>query len=150
MLQPARRLSATDELNRRMRGPQRHRLLHGYPLAAAMPDATTFAPGHDVAFDRAGRKLLVGVLPHPFCNPAVTGCGFCTFPHQPGNSAKTADVAKLVTGEIESRVFMKMDELFMAPVAALYFGGGTANLTEPKSFTSLCLPLAQDFTLKNA
>src|SRR4051794_34628990 len=38
-----RRASALDisedlaELRRRMQGPQRHRLLHGYPLAAAMP-----------------------------------------------------------------------------------------------------------------
>ncbi len=28
------------------------------------------------------RGLLVGVLPHSFCNPAVAGCGFCTFPHE--------------------------------------------------------------------
>ena len=54
MSQPALRVSPADELQRRMRGPQRHRLLHGYPLAAAMPDATepAFSPRHEVAFGR--------------------------------------------------------------------------------------------------
>jgi coproporphyrinogen III oxidase-like Fe-S oxidoreductase len=150
MSQPAHRLSPADELKRRMRGPQRHRLLHGYPLAAAMPDATAFDPQHDVAFDRGGRALIVGVLPHPFCNPAVNGCGFCTFPHQPGNTAKTADVARFVATEVSSRIFNQMTDLFMSPVTALYFGGGTANLTEPAAFRSLCSQLAQDFDLKNA
>jgi hypothetical protein len=28
------------------------------------------------------RPLLVGVLPHAFCNPKIAGCGFCTFPHE--------------------------------------------------------------------
>lgn len=150
MPQPAHRLPPADELRRRMRGPQRHRLLHGYPLAAAMPDATDFDPHRDVAFDRAGRRLIVGVLPHPFCNPAVNGCGFCTFPHQPGNTAKTADVAKLVGDEISSRAFSQMDGLISRPVTALYFGGGTANLTEPGAFRHLCVTLHTEFDLKGA
>src|SRR5947209_6292500 len=101
MSQPVHQLSPADELARRMRGPQRHRLLHGYPLAAAMPEAVApaFGPRHEVAFNSTNRGLLVGVLPHPFCNPAVTGCGFCTFPHQPGNAEKTATVAKFVGQE---------------------------------------------------
>jgi coproporphyrinogen III oxidase-like Fe-S oxidoreductase len=148
----AHRLSPADELARRMRGPQRHRLLHGYPLAGAMPDATAggFAPEHDVAFNRAGRALIVGVLPHPFCNPAVAGCGFCTFPHQPGNSAKTAEVAKAVVDEINQRAERQLLDLFLRPVAALYFGGGTANLTEAEAFRELCKRLAEDFELKDA
>src|SRR5688572_924734 len=150
MSQPAHRLSPADELARRMRGPQRHRLLHGYPLAAAMPDATDFDPHHDVAFDRSGRALIVGVLPHPFCNPAVNGCGFCTFPHQPGNTAKTADVAKLVCNEITSRVFGQMNYLALVSVRALYFGGGTANLTESGAFRHLCVTLHTEFDLRNA
>ena len=92
----------------------------------------------------------MGVLPHPFCNPAVTGCGFCTFPHQPGNTAKTAEVAKLVATEVSSRVFDQMHDLMFRPVTALYFGGGTANLTEPAAFRSLCMHLAQEFNLKDA
>jgi oxygen-independent coproporphyrinogen-3 oxidase len=133
-----------------MRGPQRHRLLHGYPLAAAMPGADAFAPEHDIAFARTTRQLIVGVLPHPFCNPAVTGCGFCTFPHQPGNTAKTADVAKSVAGEIETRFLGQMLDLYMQPVTALYFGGGTANLTEPEAFRLVCQALARDLDLTGA
>ncbi len=134
-----------------MRGPQRHRLLHGYPLAAAIPEATApaFEPKHDVAFDRAGRGLLVGVLPHPFCNPAVTGCGFCTFPHQPGNTEKTAAVAKTVAQEINQTVERQLNDLFLSKVTALYFGGGTANLTEPEAFRGLCRMLAETFELKD-
>ena len=152
MSQPAHRLSPADELASRMRGPQRHRLLHGYPLAAALPEATApaFEARHEVAFDRAGRGLIVGVLPHPFCNPAVTGCGFCTFPHQPGNTAKTADVANAVAAEIQQRAFGQMDELLFRPVTALYFGGGTANLTESRAFLKLCLTLNAEFKLKDA
>ena len=50
-------LTPADELARRMRGPQRHRLLHGYPLAAALPEATVpaFEARHEVAFDRGNR-----------------------------------------------------------------------------------------------
>ena len=152
MSQPqAHRLSPADELARRMRGPQRHRLLHGYPLAGAMPDAAAdFAPEHDVAFGRADRALIVGVLPHPFCTPAVAGCGFCTFPHQPGNTAKTAEVAKAVVSEVVQRTDRQMLDLFQRPVAALYFGGGTANLTEPEAFRGLCSELAVSFDLKGA
>ena len=150
MSQPTHRLSPADELARRMRGPQRHRLLHGYPLAAAMPEATDFAPEHEVAFNRSGRVLIVGVLPHPFCNPAVTGCGFCTFPHQPGNSAKTVEVAKFVGNEINQRADKLLLDLFLRPVTALYFGGGTANLTEPKAFRELCKCLVAILELKNA
>jgi|SRR5579883_670118 len=149
MTQPTR-LAPANELARRMRGPQRHRLLHGYPLAAALPDASEFAPEHDVAFDRAERRLIVGVLPHPFCNPAVTGCGFCTFPHQPGNTANTADIAKQVADEINQRIERQLNELFLSQVTALYFGGGTANLTEPEAFRVLCRTLAEAFHLHEA
>jgi len=135
-----------------MRGPQRHRLLHGYPLAAAIPEATApaFGPRHDVAFDRARRGLLIGVLPHPFCNPAVSGCGFCTFPHQPGNSAKTVPVARDVATEIRQVVGRQMTDLAKRPVTALYFGGGTANLVESHVFHKLCRMLASGFALKDA
>jgi hypothetical protein len=41
-----------QELNRRLRGPQRHRLLHGYPRAAAMCPRRGATPD-DVRFDPA-------------------------------------------------------------------------------------------------
>src|SRR3954447_21640872 len=82
-----------SELLRLMQRPQRHRLLHGYPLAAAMPRIAGNYPRDPVLppYDPS-RGLLVRVLPHPFCNPAVSGCGFCTFPHEAFTSRKAAGV----------------------------------------------------------
>ncbi|HVL15340.1 MAG TPA: radical SAM protein [Gemmata sp.] len=141
--------SPAAELKRRMRMPQRHRLLHGYPLAAAMHPADAISPDHAVAFGRSKSKLLVGVLPHPFCNPAVTGCGFCVFPHEPGNSARSAPIVKSVIQEMERTVTGQM-QLLQREVASLYFGGGTANMTEPLAFRELCEVLAVGFDFRQA
>lgn len=138
------------ELRRRMTLPQRHRLLHGYPLAAALHSADEVPEDHAVAFNRSKRKLLVGVLPHPYCNPAVTGCGYCTFPHEPGNAAKGTPVVQAVIDEISRTVEGQMMDLFRQPITALYFGGGTANLTEPDPFRDLCKHLEDAFELKEA
>lgn len=133
----------------RMKKPQRHRLLHGYPLAAAMPHRDAKSPG-EVAFSPdSQRGLLVGVLPHPFCNPSVTGCGFCTFAHEPYSSDQADEVTQHVAEEIRHRLRRQAD-LHRRPVAALYFGGGTANLTGPERFRELCRTLASSFDLSGA
>src|SRR5262249_26283516 len=89
------------ELRERMDKPQRHRLLHGYPLAQAMPHRADASQPADVRFEPGcGRGLLMGVLPHPFCNPAVAGCGFCTFPHQPYHADHAAATVERVLQEI--------------------------------------------------
>jgi oxygen-independent coproporphyrinogen-3 oxidase len=137
-------------LRDRLRKPQRHRLLHGYPLAAAMPHRDAGRPAADVPFDPdAGRDLLVGVLPHPFCNPAVTGCGFCTFPHERYHAGRAAEVVGHVVREIDGRL-ARQPALAGRRVAALYFGGGTANLTPPGPFRLLCRRLAAAFDLWDA
>lgn len=135
-------------LRERMEKPQRHRLLHGYPLAAALRSRT--GSTEELIFDpRAGRQLLVGVLPHPFCNPAVTGCGFCTFPHESFNASRSAAVVEHVIQEIEQR--LQLDPgLRQRPVAGLYFGGGTANLTPADSFRRLCQSLRSALDLSAA
>jgi coproporphyrinogen III oxidase-like Fe-S oxidoreductase len=138
------------ELRRRMTLPQRHRLLHGYPLAAALHSAEHVPEDRGVPFNRAKRELLVGVLPHPYCNPAVAGCGYCTFPHEPGNAAKGTPVVQAVRSEIRSIIDCQISDLFRRPITALYFGGGTANLTEPGPFHGLCKQLEADFDLKKA
>jgi coproporphyrinogen III oxidase-like Fe-S oxidoreductase len=153
-LPPAARVSEPEDdrayLRQRMRGPQRHRLLHGYPLAAALPRGEAAHPADDVRPDRAaGRGLLVGVLPHPFCNPAVTGCGFCTFPHQAYHSDRAAAVVEHVAREVEERLARQPD-LHRRRVAGLYFGGGTANLSPAGPFRRLCRRLAEAFDLSGA
>ena len=153
----ARRLVRTDddipesaELRRRMQRPQRHRLLHGFPLAAAMPRIAEEQQRDAILpeFD-PDRGLLVGVLPHSFCNPAVAGCGFCTFPHEAFTSRKAAVVIDHVVREIEQTMQARPD-LAGRAIAGLYFGGGTANLSPPEPFRNLCRALAGAFDLSKA
>jgi coproporphyrinogen III oxidase-like Fe-S oxidoreductase len=139
-----------NELRRRMQRPQRHRLLHGYPLAAAMPRIAEDSGRETILpeFD-PGRGLLVGVLPHSFCNPTVGGCGFCTFPHEAFTSRKAAVVIEHVVREIEQTIGARPD-LAGRSIAGLYFGGGTANLSPPEPFRKLCRALARAFDLSDA
>jgi len=128
-----------DILRRRMAKPQRHRLLHSFPLAAAMPAAQVNDKhlGFRAFPLSQERELLVGVLPHPFCNPTVRGCGFCTFPHEQFSSAKAAAVALRIVRELDVR--LQVDPTLSGRrVSGLYFGGGTANLTPAESFRTLC------------
>jgi coproporphyrinogen III oxidase-like Fe-S oxidoreductase len=137
-------------LRERMHKPQRHRLLHGYPLAAAMPRREPGFSPEDVSFDPgAGRGLLVGVLPHPFCNPAVTGCGFCTFPHERYHAGRAEEIVAHVIQEIDGRL-ARQPALARRRVTALYIGGGTANLTPAGPFRQLCRRLATAFDLTDA
>jgi oxygen-independent coproporphyrinogen-3 oxidase len=138
------------ELRRRMQRPQRHRLLHGYPLAAAMPriEDEVRRDGFLPKFDPR-RGLLVGVLPHSFCNPAVAGCGFCTFPHEAFSARKAAVVIDHVVQEIDQSI-RAHPALSGRAVAGLYFGGGTANLSPAEPFRKLCRALAHTFDLSDA
>jgi coproporphyrinogen III oxidase-like Fe-S oxidoreductase len=137
-------------LRDRMQKPQRHRLLHGYPLAAAMHRRDRGNPTADVLFEpHAGRNLLVGVLPHPFCNPTLPGCGFCTFPHERYHAGRAGEVVEHVLREIDNRL-AHQPALAGRRVAALYFGGGTANLTPAGPFRWLCRRLAAAFDLSGA
>ncbi len=149
-----RRPSAADEaaqfyLRGRMALPQRHRLLHGYPLAAATPRRHENHPAEVVHDLGVSRGLLVGVLPHPFCNPAVTGCGFCIFPHEAYYADRAAEVVEHVVREIDGRL-ARQPGLARRRVAGLYFGGGTANLTPAEPFRQLCRALAAGFDLSDA
>jgi coproporphyrinogen III oxidase-like Fe-S oxidoreductase len=137
---------ARDELAERRRGPQRHRLLQGYPMPKLLrpaPPGELFPP-----FDDA-RPLLVGVLPHAACNPSVEGCGFCTFPHERFRVDEVRAVAGAVSEEI-ARSRDKYPGLSRRRVGAVYFGGGTANLTPPDAFAALCRALSSAFDVEGA
>jgi len=143
-------------LRRRMALPQRHRLLHAYPLHAGMPHADLLTPDQQANIAETGiispdnnRKLLVGVLPHPFCNPTVRGCGYCTFPHQKYRRSEVKHLVQTVIKEIAQR-YAENPEMGSVPVQGLYFGGGTANLTPTESLTELCRALNSRFDLGQA
>ena len=152
----ARSLQLHELLHRQMSKPQRHRLLHGFPLAAAMPFASDevrkMSDANDERFSlgqHPDRELLVGVLPHSFCNPKIAGCGFCTFPHEDFSSLKAAVVVNGVIREIESRT-TSAPHLIGRSIHGLYFGGGTANLTPAAPFRNLCRKLNEVFDLSQA
>lgn len=133
------------EVRARQARPQRHRLLHGYPMAPVMP---VIDYDDDLGPDPR-RGLLVGILPHPFCNPAVKGCGFCTFPHENYSAVKGAAVVAGVVQEIDAAARAN-PELRRRSIEALYFGGGTANLTPAEPFRDLCRKAAEVFDLSGA
>ncbi len=129
------------EMQRRWAGPQRHRLLQGYPMAPAMALVREDGGGGIDHLDHQ-RPLIVGVLPHPFCNPRLTGCGFCPFPHESFSQSAARPVVDRVVAEIDATAG-DQTELPRRRVDAGCFGGGTANLTPPDSFEKLCRYLAE-------
>jgi len=146
----------TQLVRNRLKRPQRHRLLHGFPLAASMPfldRETRQAVEHgDSRWEHAyqpDKPLLIGVLPHSYCNPKIAGCGFCTFPHEEFSSLKATAAVNGVIHEIQTRV-TATPALSGMQVDALYFGGATANLTPPDAFRRLCQKLNASFDLRQA
>lgn len=99
-------------------------------------------------FDHS-RPLIVGVLPHTFCNPKVKGCGFCTFPHEAFANEPMRRVLEQVVREIE-RTVHQHPAVGKRLVDAVYLGGGTANLTPPSEMKRLLECLAAAFDLRGA
>lgn len=148
---PPARDALHHRLTRFLDRPQRHRLLHGYPLAAAMPFVDEelrrrIDTGNSEAAPttRPDVGTLVGVLPHPFCNPKISGCGFCTFPHESFSSARSSLVVQALIQEIEDRL-RSQPEISRRKISGLYFGGGTANLTPATPFRQLARKLSHAF-----
>ena len=133
-----------DELRRRTARPQRHRLLQGYPMAPLMrPVRRSYDPFGGIELDPE-RPLLIGVLPHTFCNPKVQGCGFCTFPHEKFGREPMRRVLDQVAREI-AQTSSRQPALRARRIDAIYLGGGTANLTPPGDLERLCDLLAATF-----
>ncbi len=134
-----------QELERRMQGPQRHRLLQGYPNPALMKSYSPTQPYQPVVRDLS-RPLIVGILPHASCNPTVQGCGYCTFPHENFSRSLVKATVKAVANEIANWE----PHTERARVEALYFGGGTANLTPLDDMADLCQTVNSRFDLNGA
>lgn len=134
-------------LRERMAQPQRHRLLHGFPSSKGLRPAR---PADDLDAHvqwRKDRRTIIGVLPHASCNPRVAGCSFCTFPHEASSPGR---IEATVAG-VEREIVARTSRWPRRPrVEALYLGGGTANLTPPTAFESLCRTLATALDLHGA
>ena len=141
------------ELKRRMKNPQRHRLLQAYPMAPLMYAKDNNPQQVDVeeAFHQRSpaKRLLIGVLPHPYCNPMVKGCGFCTFPHEQYSKKSAVSVSQTVLKEIQQRI-AAFPHLKESPVDSIYFGGATANLTSLEDFSNILMELYSNLQCQNA
>ena len=93
------------------------------PLMPSVPPQTD--PFQGLELDSA-RPMLIGVLPHTFCNPKVKGCGFCTFPHEKFGREPMRRVLSRVAQEIAQTAACQTG-LTTRRVEAVYIGGGTAS-----------------------
>ncbi|MCB9699381.1 MAG: Fe-S oxidoreductase [Alphaproteobacteria bacterium] len=152
-----------EELSRRMRRPQRHRLLHGYPMTPLLrrssPDPLHLRRLDGGLTARSGeelepplvsletdRPLIVGVMPHTQCQPKVEGCGFCTFPHDDFDKRGLRHTVGRVTDEVRRTPA----ELRRRRVVGVYLGGATANLMPTASLRGLLDALGATFDLHGA
>lgn len=138
-----------DELSSRMRRPQRHRLLNGYPAAPLMLETPRPLAFLDAGEHDHQRPLIIGILPHTFCNPVRRGCGFCTFPHEKFDATAAQATTRAVAGEIAAAV-RSVPALRQRRVPAVYLGGGTANLGRPEDLEALLAELGRAFDLTEA
>lgn len=128
-----------EELDRRMSLPQRHRLLHGYPMSSAMR-SLRIRGYRDLLRSMSssrGKPLAVGIIPHPLCTTSEERCGYCPFPCEEYNilqEKKSIDTVIAELGQLDE----EFPEITRRRISSLYFGGGTANLTSKDHFRKLC------------
>ncbi|MCE9574113.1 MAG: Fe-S oxidoreductase [Deltaproteobacteria bacterium] len=162
-----------EALARRMAGPQRHRLLQGFPMLPLMREAVPRAGEPDAVHAGrhldgglapirpdgprepawidldATRPLLIGVLPHAQCIPRVEGCGFCTFPHDRHDKVLLAQTVDRVEEQLRG-IATAHPAIAARRVLGVYLGGATANLTPAKVLRPLAETLATCFDLREA
>ena len=137
------------DLLARLQRPQRHRLLNGYPIAPLMLDTPRSMGFLDAHEHDVQRPLIIGVMPHTFCNPVKPGCGFCTFPHERYQAAQASAATRSVVREVETAL-RNVPSLRERAVPAVYLGGGTANLGRPEDLEALLNSLVRGFDLGRA
>jgi oxygen-independent coproporphyrinogen-3 oxidase len=96
------------------------------------------------------RPLIIGIIPHTQCIPTTPACGFCTFPHDAPDKTMRAAVVKTVAKDIEGVVERHGDKLAGRRVDAIYFGGGTANLSSTSEIQNLFDVLARHFSVAHS
>lgn len=96
------------------------------------------------------RPLIIGVIPHTQCIPRTPACGFCTFPHDKQDKGQRASVVKSVEKDISNVVEWHGKKLSGRRVDAIYFGGGTANLSSVAQIQRLFVVLSDHFKVAGA
>ncbi|HSY18303.1 MAG TPA: radical SAM protein [Candidatus Acidoferrales bacterium] len=96
------------------------------------------------------RPLIIGIIPHTQCIPRTPACGFCTFPHDAADKRQRTAVVRSVMHDIDGVVQSHGDKLRGRRVEAIYFGGGTANLSSTAEIRQLFDVLASHFRTENA
>lgn len=135
-----------ENIKYRMSQPQRHRLLHGYPMSAALRKIKRAEePFSELDMDHE-KPLAIGIIPHPLCSTSKKQCGYCTFPYEKFNENKERASVSAVLSEINA-VIEKVPELSERGVSSMYFGGGTANRTSSSSFLKLCDAISDKFII---
>lgn len=151
-------MNPAASLARRRARPQRHRLLHGYPMTPLLQagdgrcrDGSRLEHGRPVepawVTPDAARPLLIGLMPHTQCAPTVEGCGFCTFPH---DAYDKRDLRR-VTREVTRDGLHELEPWWAGRrVEAVYVGGATGNLTPRAELRELLGAVAARFDLSSA
>lgn len=160
-------LDLAASLARRMAGPQRHRLLQGFPAVPLMRPAALDPrcrrrldgafTGHAHTPDEPpfitidpDRKLIVGLIPHALCKPKLAGCGFCTFGQDPYRRSSMKTAMSGLRIELDAALGGLGHDFRGRKVEALYFGGGTANLTPLGDLDDVFTRLAGVMNLRDA
>jgi coproporphyrinogen III oxidase-like Fe-S oxidoreductase len=157
---------AAESLAQRMARPQRHRLLQGYPAVPLMGPAMSadsrtrqldgalerprgVSEPPVIEIDRS-RKLIVGVIPHTMCKPKRHGCGFCTFGQSQYRRGQMNLSMRTLPEHIDQVLRHEGHDFSGRKVEALYFGGGTANLTPVGDLEHAFARLAACLDLRDA
>ena len=145
----SQRFDAAESLARRMAKPQRHRLLQGYPALPLMQPVPDAGEPPFIEIDRS-RRLIVGVIPHTMCTPKRHGCGFCTFGQSSYRRAGMRHSMHALPHHIDKALAHDGHAFAGRKVEALYFGGGTANLTPIGDLEATFARLAESLNLRDA
>ncbi|MCK9330431.1 MAG: radical SAM protein [Candidatus Cloacimonetes bacterium] len=125
------------DVETRMNKVQRHRLLHGFPMPDASVEVDNFYIKNinelDIDFNK---KIALGIIPHPMCNPKIKACGYCPFPHENYNQERMEKSVLSVIKELNS--ITDNFKFNQREISSIYFGGGTATLTDNVLFEKLC------------
>lgn len=127
-------------LRQKMKRPQRHRLLHAYPMTSGLDPYD----GHPRQLMHTHRKKrnAIGIIPHTFCNTGLKGCGFCTFPHEKYSKTGIKESMQAVIKELQIRK-QTSSSFVTAPLSSIYIGGGTANLSQREEWKQLLEELTE-------